>query len=125
MKKLLTSAAIPPVTEILEKAKESVRAMVSQDGRVSGGLIEAHQTAAHGLAWLATYAQSLTEMQKWAEELSAAGTFGETEQLIHQIAFAEYIWQISGGIPMNQTELVRLTLSTMELASTTGMANLS
>jgi (2S)-methylsuccinyl-CoA dehydrogenase len=30
------------------------------------------------------------------------------EQLIHQIAFGEYIWQIYGGIQMNQGEVVRL-----------------
>ena len=30
------------------------------------------------------------------------------EQLIHQIAFGEYLWQIYGGIQMNQGEVVRL-----------------
>ncbi|MEM6941706.1 MAG: acyl-CoA dehydrogenase family protein [Pseudomonadota bacterium] len=104
----LTAAAVPPVDEILAKAKTSVREMVSAEGRVSGALIEAHQTAAHGLAWLATYAQSLREMQKWAEALNQDGKFGETEQLIQQIAFGEYLWQIYGGIQMNQGEIVRL-----------------
>ncbi|MDP5334759.1 MAG: acyl-CoA dehydrogenase family protein, partial [Paracoccaceae bacterium] len=51
---------------------------------------------------------SLEQMQKWAEKLSAAGKFNETEQLIHQIAFGEYLWQIYGGIQMNQGEVVRL-----------------
>ena len=104
----LTAAAVPPVEAILEKAKTSVREMVSKDGRVSAGLIEAHQTAAHGLAWLATYAQSLREMQRWALALQEQGKFGETEQLIHQIAFGEYLWQIYGGIQMNQGEILRL-----------------
>jgi (2S)-methylsuccinyl-CoA dehydrogenase len=104
----LTAAAVGPVEAVLEKAKNSVRAMVSKDGRVSAGLIEAHQTAAHGLAWLATYAQSLRQMQKWAEALKANGKFGETEQLIHQIAFGEYLWQVYGGIQMNQGEILRL-----------------
>ncbi|KIN62296.1 Isobutyryl-CoA dehydrogenase [Sulfitobacter noctilucicola] len=104
----LTAAAVPPVEALLEKAKTSVRGMVSKDGRVSAGLIEAHQTAAHGLAWLATYAQSLREMQRWAEALQSEGKFGETEQLIHQIAFGEYLWQIYGGIQMNQGEILRL-----------------
>jgi (2S)-methylsuccinyl-CoA dehydrogenase len=86
----LTAKAVPPVEAVLDAAKTSVRDMVSVDGRVSATLIEAHQTAAHGLAWLATYAQSLREMQKWALALDAQGKFGETEQLIHQIAFGEY-----------------------------------
>ncbi|WP_339764109.1 acyl-CoA dehydrogenase family protein [uncultured Sulfitobacter sp.] len=104
----LTGQALPPVDEILEKAKASVRDMVSVDGRVSNGLVEANQTAAHGLAWLATYAQSLNQMQLWAKKLSVDGQFGETEQLIHQIAFGEYLWQIYGGIQMNQGEILRL-----------------
>ena len=104
----LTAAAVPPVEAILEKAKERVRDMVSKDGRVSAGLIEANQTAAHGLAWLATYAQSLREMHRWAEALDKDGKFSETEALILQIAFGEYLWQIYGGIQMNQGEMLRL-----------------
>ncbi|MFY0680850.1 MAG: acyl-CoA/acyl-ACP dehydrogenase [Thalassovita sp.] len=104
----LTAAAVAPVSALLDTATETLRARVSSDGRVSATLLEAHQTAAHGLAWLATYAQSLTQMQAWAERLDADGKFGELEQLIHQIAFGEYLWQIYGGIPMSQNEIVRL-----------------
>lgn len=103
-----TADALPPVDEILEKAKASVHALVSEDGRVSASLVEANQTAAHGLAWLATYAQALHQMQLWAEKLNSDGLFGETEQLIHQIAFGEYLCQILGGIQMNQGEILRL-----------------
>ena len=104
----LTAAALPPLDAVLQKAVTRVREMVTADGRVSAPLIEAHQTAAHGLAWLATYTQALRQMQAWAERLSAEGRFGETEQLLHQIAFGEYLWQIYGGIQMNQGEVVRL-----------------
>ncbi|MEM0937064.1 MAG: acyl-CoA dehydrogenase family protein [Pseudomonadota bacterium] len=104
----LTGAAVPPCVEILEKALAAVRAVVSDGDRVSGTLVEQHQTAAHGLAWLATYVESLRQMQGWAERLETEGQFGEIEQLIHQIAFGEYLWQIYGGIPMSQGEIVRL-----------------
>ena len=103
-----TGAAIAPVEALLQTATDRVRAMVTVDGRVSGGKIEEHQTAAHALAWLATYAQSLKQMQSWAEAMQGDGKFGEIEQLIHQIAFGEYLWQIYGGIPMSQGEIVRL-----------------
>ncbi len=105
---ILTSAAVPPVEALLETAKAKVRATVSSGDRVSGALMEAHQTAAHGLAWLATYVESLRQMQAWAERLTADGKFGEVEALIHQIAFGEYLWQLYGGIQMNQGEMVRL-----------------
>ena len=130
----LTRVAIAPVDAVLERAIDSVRAMVTEGDKLSAALIERHQTAAHGLAWLATYAQSLHQMQAWAEKLSADGRFGETEQLLHQIAFGEYLNQIAGGIQMNQGEVLRLhdlglheedmaTLSTSEIRTLSRSAN--
>jgi (2S)-methylsuccinyl-CoA dehydrogenase len=104
----LTLAALKPVHTILKTATQQLRARVSVDGRVSARLVEEHQTATHGLAWLATYSQSLTQMQRWAEKLNQTNTFGETEQLILQITFGEYLCQIYGGIQMNQGEILRL-----------------
>ncbi len=104
----LTAASLPAVATIVAAAKSSVTALTSDGDRISGALIETHQTAAHGFAWLATYDQSLRQMQAWADRLVADGKFGEIEQLIHQIAFGEYLSQIHGGIQMNQGEMVRL-----------------
>ncbi|WP_438956962.1 acyl-CoA dehydrogenase family protein [Cognatiyoonia sp.] len=103
-----TAATIPVVDGILEAGIETVRALVSDGDHVSGALVEANQTATHGLAWLATYVESLRQMQKWAEQLKEAGQFGEIEQLIQQIAFGEYLAQLQGGLQMNQSEMVRL-----------------
>ena len=104
----LTAEALPAAQAVCEAARMCLRDMVSADGRVQNTLIEEHQTAAHGFAWLATYVQSLEQMQSWAEALQAQQKFGETEQLIHQIAFGEYLCQLTGGIAMNQTEVIRL-----------------
>jgi len=104
----LTGEAVAPAQAILGIAKEKLRAAVTVEGKVNGGRIEAEQTAAHGVAWLATYVESLAQMQGWAERLQAEGKFGEMEHLIQQIAFGEYLWQIYGGIPMNQGEMLRL-----------------
>jgi (2S)-methylsuccinyl-CoA dehydrogenase len=104
----LTGDAIAPVTAVLETARTRLRDAATVDGRISGKVLEAEQTAAHGLAWLATYVEALRQMQHWAEALMANGQFGDVEQLIHQIAFGEYLWQIYGGIQMNQGEVVRL-----------------
>lgn len=104
----LTGAAVAPGEAVLNKAKSLVSATVTRDGRIAPDLIEANQTAAHGLAWLATYVEALRQVQAWATRLDAEGKFGEIEQLILQIAFGEYLWQIYGGIPMNQGEIIRL-----------------
>ncbi|MEM6306896.1 MAG: acyl-CoA dehydrogenase family protein, partial [Pseudomonadota bacterium] len=104
----VTKAALPAVDALYALAKEKVAETVTADGRISNALIEQNQTAAHGFAWLATYVTSLRQMQAWAEKLDAQGQFGEAEQLILQIGFGEYLWQMYGGIPMNQGEVLRL-----------------
>ncbi len=104
----LTKAALTPLDSLLETARSTVADRVTADGRISGGLIEQNQTAAHGLSWLATYVYALRQMQRWADALQNDGKLGEMEQLIHQIAFGEYLAQIQGGIQMNQGEMVRL-----------------
>ncbi len=103
----LTGAAIAPVEALLASATDRVRGAVTEGGTVSAALIEEHQSAAHALAWLATYTEALRQMQGWATRLNEAGGFGEMEQLIHQIAFGEYLSQITGGIPMSQGEIAR------------------
>ncbi len=92
---------------LLAAAKTSVRARVSDKGKVSAALFEREQMAAHGLAWLATYTEALRQMERWASQLAADGLFGETETLILEIATGEYALQIVGGIPMSQGEIVR------------------
>lgn len=104
----LTGAAIAPAKAVLNTAKDKLKEAVVVDERVSGAAIEENQCAAHGLAWLATYVEALRQMQNWANRLDEQGIFGEVEQLIHQIAFGEYLWQIYGGIQMNQGEIIRL-----------------
>ncbi|MEM7508982.1 MAG: acyl-CoA dehydrogenase, partial [Pseudomonadota bacterium] len=80
---------------------------VKSGERVSGALLEAEQYAAHALAWLATYVEALDQMSGWAERLSETGSFGETERLILQIGMGEYLWQLYGGLPASQTEIIR------------------
>ncbi len=103
----LTGAATAQADALLASAVARLRAAVVSDGRIDPAALDDAQTAAHGLAWLATYVEALRQMQGWAERLQAEGRFGEIEQLLHQIAFGEYLAQIVGGIPMSQGEIVR------------------
>jgi (2S)-methylsuccinyl-CoA dehydrogenase len=103
----LTAQAIDPARAMLDVAKTKLRAAFTEGDRISATLIEQNQTAAHGLAWLATYVEALREMHDWATRLEADGKFSEVEQLILQITFGEYLWQMYGGLPMNQGELLR------------------
>ncbi|MFN4057277.1 MAG: acyl-CoA dehydrogenase family protein [Roseinatronobacter sp.] len=120
----LTGDALAPANEALARATEAVRARVAPAGKVSAELLEVEQYAAHGLAWLATYVESLRQMQGWAERLRDEGRFGEMEALIHQIAFGEYLNQIAGGIPMNQGEILRLADLGVDVDLSSGAAGM-
>lgn len=100
-------AAVQAADTLLGQAKAAVLAKVAVNGKVSGAKLEAEQFAAHGLAWLATYVESLRQLLHWAESLTAEGKLGRLETLILQAGFGEYLSQIVGGIPMSQGEVVR------------------
>jgi (2S)-methylsuccinyl-CoA dehydrogenase len=99
--------SVEAAATLLQAATDRIRDKVMSGGRVDAALLERHQHAAHGLAWLATYVECLRQMQAWASRLADAGALGEPEALIHQIALAEYLNQITGGIPMSQGEMAR------------------
>jgi len=77
-------------------------------GRLDPARLEAEQRAAHGLAWLATYVESLRQLAAWARRLEAGGRLGPAERLIVGIGFGEYLAQVFGGLPMSQGEIARL-----------------
>ena len=104
-----TRRAADELSTLFETARQQIKAQIVVDGKTSGKLLEENQDAVHGLAWLATYATAMQQMQNWAEKLHSDGEFGEIEQLLHQIGTSEYHAQVLGGIPMSQGEIVRLS----------------
>jgi (2S)-methylsuccinyl-CoA dehydrogenase len=104
----LTAPAVTAAEAVLDRATAQIRKLVTVDGRVSGAALEQHQFAAHAFSWVATYVEALRQMHGWAKRLDLDGALGEIEQLILQIAFGEYLWQLYGGIPMSQGEIARL-----------------
>ncbi|WP_192913782.1 acyl-CoA dehydrogenase family protein [Roseibium sediminis] len=105
----LTASALVSIEALLDTATRQVRAMVTVDGRLSSSAMEREQRATHGLAWLATYVESLRQMHAYADRLAEQDAYGELEDLLVRLGFAEYLAQIFGGIPMNQGEFVRLS----------------
>jgi (2S)-methylsuccinyl-CoA dehydrogenase len=87
--------------------RKSVATVVAPGGKVDRKKIDEEQRATHGLAWVLTYVETLKETANWAERIDAEGRFGEIEQLLTQILFGEYLYQLGGGLPMTQLEIVR------------------
>jgi (2S)-methylsuccinyl-CoA dehydrogenase len=117
----LTAAAVPEAEALVAAARTALAARVTRDGKVDAALLDAHQDAAHALAWMATYACALRQLHAWAGRLSDTGDFGETEALILQIGFGEYLAQLHGGLPMSQGEIARP--ADLGLAATPGPAS--
>ena len=99
--------SLQSVNKYTDAAKQQVKKLVMEDGSVSKQLMAREQHAAHSLAWIATYKATLTELLNWAERLESENNFLETEQLILQFAFSEYLTQLWHGIPMSQLEYAR------------------
>ncbi len=98
-----TGAAVDAAGDVLQLAKDGVHQKID----AAGGDLDALQHEVHGLAWLATTVEGLRQMHSWASSLKSEGRFGEIEFLLTQAAFAEYLAQIAGGIPMSQGEIIR------------------
>jgi (2S)-methylsuccinyl-CoA dehydrogenase len=103
----LAREATQAADALLAEATAAVRQRVTVDGRVVDGLLDREQRATHGLAWLATYVESVRQLAAYAERMQAGGGLGETEGLLVELGIGEYLAQIQGGIPMSQGEIVR------------------
>jgi (2S)-methylsuccinyl-CoA dehydrogenase len=97
------------VQALLSEAAASVRAKVTESGKISSAALEREQHAAHGYAWLATYVESVRQLAAYTGRMIETGRFGEIEELLVRVGAGEYLAQIFGGIPMSQGEMVRLS----------------
>ncbi|MGE0740987.1 MAG: acyl-CoA dehydrogenase family protein [Hyphomonadaceae bacterium] len=93
--------------EYADAARRAVAARVSKGGKVDRAAADREQHLVHGLAWVATYAETLREVRDWARALSESGKLGETERLLATLLGAEYSAQLAGGLPMTQVEIIR------------------
>src|SRR5215213_6495260 len=103
----LAQEAVSAMDALLADATRAVAGRVRQDGRIAANLLDREQRAAHGLAWFATYTEALRQLASYTERMSAAGRFGELEELVTRVGLGEYLAQMLGGIPMSQGEMVR------------------
>ena len=103
------SNIIKSLENIFEKIKKELitKKELSQDN--FKGWEEKNQHLVHGFAWIATYIEALRQINNWGIELANKNKLNEFEQLILDISFIEYIRQILNGIPMSQTEFIKIT----------------
>ena len=95
------------VREVEHATRESLRQRCSQDGKVQSALLNEHQRALHGLAWMTTTVEAIVRAAQWGLDLHAGGKLQEMERLVLTVGIGEYLQQIAYGLPMSQSEVVR------------------
>jgi len=103
----LCTQAATDCTALVDAARKTVQAKIVLNGKIDSMRLDREQFAAHGFAWLSTYAVAIEQFVGWAKRLSEAGQLGELETLILQVGTAEYLSQMVSGIPISQVEMVR------------------
>jgi (2S)-methylsuccinyl-CoA dehydrogenase len=109
---------LPDILGLMDQAADQAAALtaelnaavaerVAPQGCLDRRALDREQHIAHGLAWAASYAETLRQTAAWARALDAAGRLGEAEALPAQLLAYEYLAQLAGGLPMNQGEMFR------------------
>jgi (2S)-methylsuccinyl-CoA dehydrogenase len=103
------SHAIETLDQIFAQAKAHLLAQVSENGKISAKKLDAHQMAAHALAYLATEIAAVKQLAAW--ELAVASVKGgeaSTEKRLVRTYTAELLRQLRAGVNLGQTENVSL-----------------
>ena len=98
---------VAPARAFAALATQAVGRRCAPEGRADAALMQRHQRALHGLAWIATTVEAIACSAQWAEHLHQQGRFGQGEELALTIGIGEYLAQLSGGLPMSQNEIFR------------------
>lgn len=91
----------------LSEAKQVVTQRCAPTGRAEAALLQQHQRALHGLAWIATTVEAVVCAAAWGERLSGRGELHAGEELVLTLGVGEYLAQLTSGIPMSQSEIFR------------------
>jgi (2S)-methylsuccinyl-CoA dehydrogenase len=93
----------------LAQLRQVVTDRCTREGKPQAGLLQTHQRALHGLAWTATTVEAIACAASWGERLVSHGRLQQGEELVLTLGVGEYLAQLTGGIPMSQTEIFRPT----------------
>jgi (2S)-methylsuccinyl-CoA dehydrogenase len=103
----LCRESLDDVRAFRDAGQRAATTMAAPGGPVEPALLEEHQYAVHGFAWMATYSAALEQFLGWAERLHTAARLGNLERLMLSAGFGAYLNQLKYGIAMSQDEIVR------------------
>ncbi|MFN4018909.1 MAG: acyl-CoA dehydrogenase family protein [Erythrobacter sp.] len=100
-------AAIAAARVYCDSVRIRLSERVAPAGPPDPALIEREQHAVHGFAWAAATLAATEATTDWAARAASAGRFGKAEELTLRIALGEALGQLSYGLPMSASEMVR------------------
>jgi (2S)-methylsuccinyl-CoA dehydrogenase len=100
-------AAIVAARGYCETVRTTLAARVAPSGTPDPALLEREQHAVHGFAWAAATLAAIEATTDWAARAEAAGRFGDTEELTLRIGLGEALGQLTFGLAMSASEVVR------------------
>lgn len=96
-----------PVSTYLAAARAAAAGRVTRDGRVDRVLADSEQRSLHGLAWIGALSEAVHQAAAWGLLLNEEGKLSDSTRLTLRIGIAEYLEQMSSGVPMSQSEIFR------------------
>ncbi|MDC8753029.1 acyl-CoA/acyl-ACP dehydrogenase [Erythrobacter sp. sf7] len=100
-------AAVAAARTYCEAVRSRLALRVAPAGIPDASLIERDQHMVHGYAWAAATLAALEATVDWAARARAGARFGTAEELTLRIGFGEALGQLSFGLPMSASEIVR------------------
>ena len=102
------NSLVNELREAYDKSREIFTTARNKNNNLSDiNSLNKNQHIGHGLAWYATYVESLLQLSKWIEYLDSKNRLTALEEGIAGIGAGEYCLQIMHGIPMSQNETIR------------------
>jgi (2S)-methylsuccinyl-CoA dehydrogenase len=100
--------ALQALEELYKRALGRVLARVTENGKISAKLLDRHQLAAHGLAYLATELEAARQLTAWAERVAQDGSGSDFERQLAGAYLGELVRELPGGISLGPCESIGL-----------------
>ena len=95
----LAAKAAVSTTALVADATLALRARIAPDGALLAPTLEHEQRAAHGLAWLATYAEAVRQLAAYAGRMEEAGRLGDIERSLVTVGLGSCWRRCSAASP--------------------------
>ena len=94
---------IEAIEHLYQRAHDNVKALVSDNGKISAKKLNSHQLEAHAVAYLATELEACRQMASWAERVG-----GDYELKVARAYVGEVARSVVGGVDLGACESISL-----------------